>query len=548
MKRTRVLLAVSLASMMFVAACSGGNDGSGNGNGGSGANGTGNGEETANQEGGNAPSTEPLTISMALMAGSKTPDSWAEKTLEEELAKTMGRKVDVKPVFLPDWSELNTKINLLMSAKDTRPGILWTGDTKEFTKWVDAGIAQDLTPSLQKYGKEIINYYSKDTLFYHWDKSGKMFRIPGDVPEASYMTTILRKDWLDKLGLQVPKTLDEYVNVLRAFANNDPDGNGKKDTFGLSGDNYYRSLAPFFYAYGLDVENFVKQPDGSIQFGALDPKVKTVLALLADLYKEGVLDPRMTTSANNDDTKVNDIYASGKVGSFYRWVDYFNPGNSVAMSFKKLNPQGEYISVDPIQGPDGFSSDLPDPRIGWCYLIVTDAAKTEDAVQVLNTMATPEVFKLVTFGREGEHYKMENGIFTPTIQPEEGSKLGLGNFGWYIQRKDAANIKNTPEVTAMFEQKLATSQPMRDKIVVFKAIDRPEWDRYSADVKKARDELFWGIITGKTPIDAFDGFAKTYEKLGGKKIDEEAAGLFDKEQAERAEYDKWYEANITPYK
>lgn len=540
----RTMLAVSLAAIMAVAACSNGNENTkSDAENKKATNTTSN--ATSNTE---TVSSEPLNVTMTLMAGSKTPDSWAEHTLEEELSKAMNRKVDVQPIFLPDWSELNTKINLMMSAKDTRPNILWTGDTKEFSKWVEAGIAQDLTPSLQKYGKDILNYYTQDTMFYHWDKSGKIFRVPGDVPEASYMTTILRKDWLDNLGLQEPKTLDEYVNVLRAFTKDDPDKNGKNDTYGLSGDNYYRSLAPFFYAYGIDVENFMKQDDGSIKFGALMPQVKTVLELLQGLYKEGVLDPRMTTSANNDDGKVNDIFASGKVGSFYRWVDYFNPGNSTTISFKKLNPTGEYISIDPIQGPDGFSSDMPDAQIGWCYLIVTDTIDTDSAVQVLDTMAKPEVFKQLAFGKEGEHYTMNNGEFVPTIQPEEGSKLGLGNFGWIMQRKDAANIKNTPEVTEMFTKKIETSQPMRDKIVVFKAIDRPEWDKYSADIKKVRDELFWGIITGKTPVSAFDDFEKQYLKLGGKQIDEEAVNLFNTQQEERTAYDAWYEANIVPYK
>jgi len=542
----QTLLVASLAAAMAVTACSNGekkDTGSDKGQTAPTAS-----NDTKDNAGTEEAAKEPLTISMTLMAGSKTPDSWTEHVLEEELTKQMGRKVDVKPIFLPDWSEMNTKINLMMSAKDTRPNILWTGETKEYSKWVEAGIAQDLTASLQKYGKDILDYYTKDTLFYHWDKSGKIYRLPGDVPEASYMTTIVRKDWLDNLELPVPKTLDEYVNVLRAFTKDDPDRNGKNDTYGLSGDNYYRSLSPFFYAYGVDVDNFVKQPDGSIKFGALMPQAKQVLALLQGLYKEGVIDPRMTTSANNDDNKVNDVYASGKVGSFYRWVDYFNPGNPVNISFKKLNPTGEYLSIDPIQGPDGFSSDMPDPQIGWCYLVVTDTTDVDSAVQVLDTIAKPDVFKLISFGKEGEHYKMEGGNFVPTIAPEEGSKLGLGNFGWIMQRKDAANIKNTPEVTAMFEQKIATSQPMRDKIVVFKAIDRPQWDKYSADIKKVRDELFWGIITGKTAVSAFDNFEKQYEKLGGKQIDEEAVGLYNTQQQERADYDKWYDENIQPYK
>jgi len=542
MKR-KLSMTAMLVLALAVTACSGNSGNGGKGSEASPAN--------SPQAGGDAATTkpaEPLNISMALMAGPKTPNSWAEKALEEELAAKLGRSVNVEPVFLPDWSELNTKINLLMSGKDTRPNILWTGDTKEYLKWVDADIVQDVTPSLQKYGKEIINYYTKDTLFYHWDPSGKMFRIPADVPEASYMTTIIRKDWLDKLGLQVPKTLDEYVEALRAFTKDDPDGNGKNDTYGLSGDNYYRSLLPFFYAYGVDVENFIRQDDGSIKFGSVMPEVKTVLELLQTLYKEGVIDPRMSTSANSSDQIVNDIYASGKAGSFYRFVDYFNPGNSAAVSFKKLNPNGEYISIDPIVGPSGFGSDQPDPGIGWCYLVITDTTNVDDAVQVLNTMATPETFKLFTFGKEGEHYEMKDGIFTPTIAPDEGSKLGLGNFGWYIQRKDAANIKNTPEVTALFESKKTTSQPMREKIVVFKALDRPEWDKYSADIKKERDETFWSIITGKKPASAFDEFVAKYEKMGGKQIDEEAAGLLDKQDEEHKQYEAWYSENIEPFK
>ncbi|MCR2804632.1 extracellular solute-binding protein [Paenibacillus soyae] len=552
LRKRKAVAALTLAAVMALSACSGNG-----GNGGSNGDGSGNADNAGNKgasatdaaNGNNAGSTkEPLAISMALMAGPKTPDSWAEKTLESELSAKLQREVDVKPVFLPDWSELNTKINLLMSAKDTRPNILWTGDTKEFSKWVDAGIVQDVTPALQQHGQEIINYYTKETLFYHWDSSGKMYRIPGDVPEASYMTTILRKDWLDKLGLQEPKTLDEYVAVLRAFTNEDPDGNGKKDTYGLSGDNYYRSLTPFFYAYGIDVENFIKQEDGTVKFGSVMPEVKTVLELLQTLYKEGVIDPRMSTAANSDDEKVNDVFASGKVGSFYRFVDYFNPGNTAAVSFKKLNPDGEYISIDPVAGPSGFASDQPDPGIGWCYLVITDTTDVNGAVQVLNTMATPETFKLFTFGKEGEHYEMKDGVFTPTITPDEGNKLGLGNFGWYVQRKDAANIKNTEEVTAMFESKIETSKPMRDKIVVFKALNRPEWDKYSADIKKVRDELFWSIITGKKPVSAFDDFVKQYEKLGGKQIDEEAAGLFEKQQQEYVQYEAWYEENIEPFK
>ncbi len=89
---------------------------------------------------------------------------------------------------------------------------------------------------------------------------------------------------------------------------------------------------------------------------------------------------------------------------------------------------------------------------------------------------------------------------------------------------------------------------MREKIVVFKALDRPEWDKYSADIKKERDETFWSIITGKKPASAFDEFVAKYEKMGGKQIDEEAAGLLDKQDEEHKQYEAWYSENIEPFK
>ncbi|MFC5653279.1 ABC transporter substrate-binding protein [Paenibacillus solisilvae] len=499
--------------------------------------------ETAN----NAASKKPFDISITLNGGPKTPDSWSEKTLEEQVTDKLGRQVTIDPIFLPA-SEVDTKINLLMSAKNTRPNILWTGDTKEYSKWVQAGIVQDLTPSLQKYGKEIIDYYSKDTLFYHWDSSGKLYQIPGDVAEAGTMTTIIRKDWLDKLGLQMPKTLDEFVQALRAFTNDDPDGNGKKDTYGLSGDYYFRSLAPFFYAYGVDPDAFIKQDDGSIKYGATMPQVKTALQQIAKLYGEGVIDPRMASAANNTNEKVDEIYASGKVGAFYRWVAYFNPSSNATMNFKQNNPGGEYIAIDPVAGPDGFKSDIPSAPRGWCYLVVTDAGPADEAVQVLNVIASPEVNSLLRFGKEGEHYTMDNGVYNRKVTPDEANKLGLDNFSWVITRKDASNLSNTPEVTKLFEYKIKTSQPMRDKIAIFKATNRPQWDKYSTDIQKARDEAFWGIITGKLGIDAFDKFVAQYEKLGGKEVDEEANTLYSAQEEEYAKYDKWYEENITPYK
>src|SRR5690606_27854555 len=118
--------------------------------------------------------------------------------------------------------------------------------------------------------------------------------------------------------------------VLRAFTFDDPDGNGKDDTYGFSGENSYRTLAPFFYSHGLDPEAFIIQEDGTVKFGATMPEVKEVLEILRGIYEEGIMDPRMV--APIDGGQVDDIVANGKIGSIYRWVAFFNPNNSTQQS------------------------------------------------------------------------------------------------------------------------------------------------------------------------------------------------------------------------
>ncbi len=492
--------------------------------------------------------TGPFEVSLALMGGPKTPDAWTETALEEDLSAHLGREVNVENVFLPGWEDAKTKINLLMSDKKSMPDVMWHWDmNKEFNTWVQAGAVHDLVPHLQENGKNILNYYSKETLFFHWDPSGKIFRIPGDVSEPGTMTTILRKDWLENLNLEVPTTVEEYIEVLRAFTKEDPDGNGKDDTYGLSGENLYRAFAPFFLAYGVDPDQFMIQEDGTVKYGSTMPEVREVLEILAGLYEEGIIDPRMLSPI--EQAKVDEIMASGKIGSIYRWVAFFNPDFNHHMSFKALNPDGEYIPIEPIKGPDGFASDLPADEIGWSYLSVTAAAEEPgEVVKVLDRIASPDTYKLITYGKEGEHYEIVEGQYKSLIDPDEMNKLGLGNYNWYVQRKDEANIQNTPEVIELFNKRAETAMPIREKTVFFKSLSRPAWSEYGTDVNTLRDETFWGIISGNLPITAFDEFVEKYPSLGGTEIDKEANELYTKQATEYAEFEKWYSENIEPYK
>lgn len=121
--------------------------------------------------------------------------------------------------MLPGWEEKNVKTNLLMQDKDKMPDVLWfNGMGKEYTQWVEAGLLVDLIPLLKNTkDKNILKKMTAEMLFPYY-KDGKLYRIPTDIGgNGCCMTTYVRKDWLDKLGLEVPKTVDDFIKVARAF-------------------------------------------------------------------------------------------------------------------------------------------------------------------------------------------------------------------------------------------------------------------------------------------------------------------------------------------
>ncbi|MTW87665.1 extracellular solute-binding protein [Virgibacillus dakarensis] len=501
--------------------------------------------DTTNKKESEDDGTGPVEVSM-VGAASKTKDSWAEQQLEKIMKKKNDREFNLTPVFLPS-QDANTKLNLLMTEEDTMPDILsFASMEDEYRNWVKAGVLQDLTPYLQKQGKSILNYFSKEAMFYYWDPSGALYRFESGRAEPAMKTTMLRKDWLDNLGLEVPETLDEYIEVLRAFTHDDPDGNGKDDTYGFTGQNFWDAIYPFLGAHGVQVEGFLKQDDGTIKFGATMPEMKEVLKILQELYVEGVIDPRLPT--NDSYTLTDEIYAKGKAGSMYQYIAYLNPTASATQSFKQQNPDGEYIAIDPVKGPDGFASDYPTPVAPVTFVSLTQQNKhPEISLQLLNELNTPETFQLLAFGKEGEDYEIIDGKMKSSLTPSEKNDRGISSH-WPMNRRDEANIENTPEVSEMFAEREKTSQPMRDKIAELKASERPEWEKYHADLEKLRDQTFWNIITGEKDIDAFDDFVKKFYEMGGEKVEDEANELYKKQEKEREKFDQWYEENIEPYK
>src|SRR5262249_28456720 len=127
---------------------------------------------------------------------------------------------------------------------------------------------------------------------------GDIFCFPflrGDPYLQTFQGPIIRKDWLDKLGLKVPTTMDEWHDLLMAFKTKDPNGNGKDDELGFTAMlgsrplDGFTSSHVFVGAWGIAVEWY--QEKGTVKFGMVQPEFKEFLSTMAQWYKDGLIDP-----------------------------------------------------------------------------------------------------------------------------------------------------------------------------------------------------------------------------------------------------------------
>ena len=448
--------------------------------------------------------------------------------------------VKINMVIVPDTSDAQAKVNLLMADASQRPDVIWfqTGWTKEYTQWRDAGLLVDVSEYYWRY-PNIREYYDKvspDSMFYAAEPDGSLYAIPGDVGEPGHMTTLIRKDWLEYAGLAIPTTFDEYVAALREMSKNNPLGTNA--AFGFAGSPLeFRSMKPFYTQFNVIPDQFYSLDDGTVVYGAIQPEMKDALALLRDLYSEGVIDPNMLLK----DFNFTESFTAGTFGSTYRWIAWMNPEDNSVKSFKENNPDGEYISLEPFANPQGNQSDNSISPQAWCAFAITDQAENPERIYAFfDSLIAPEEYLIRVFGFEGEQYTRENGLFKPIEnQPEN---IGTGLFDTFVNRKDEYNIRNTPEVAAMFARGTELVQPDLNRICYVKSPDRPVWNEYKTEIERIRDEYIWGIIAGQRPLEDFDAFVDLFYAQGGAEVLAETAAIMEQQVTDYANF----KANFKP--
>jgi putative aldouronate transport system substrate-binding protein len=248
---------------------------------------------------------------------------------------------------------------------------------------------------------------------------GQILALTTKNPSPFKGIVVVRQDWLDNLGLEVPTTLDEYLAVMKAFTENDPDGNGQNDTYGWTGSiNSAGVIAGFQPILGA----FGALGDWQLQDNVLTPMAATenrrdALAYINTMIEAGVVDPDWS-SQGGEDQRLK--WKQGTIGLMVEdWCATFCLQGYG--EFVDANPTGVLTIIDPPVGPGGLSSTNIYNQVGMQLGISQGAASDErgEAIARFLDWMESDGYERVAFGQlDLDYTKDASGAITQMIEPE----------------------------------------------------------------------------------------------------------------------------------
>ncbi|MBY0116804.1 extracellular solute-binding protein [Paenibacillus xylanexedens] len=449
-----------------------------------------------------------------------------------------------------------TKLRLSLASNADMPDIIsYRGEFNLVRELIESGKFVDAGELFDKYAsdtwKAAVN--EDPSVWYPYMQDGKKIGIP--ILDYSYNgdpVMWIREDWMKKFNLEAPKTIDDLEVIMETFTNQDPDGNGKQDTYGLTIGfknwlNTWMSEAGWvFGAYGTMPNQWNLTADGKLEYGSVTPGAKQALAKLQSWMSKGYIPEE---AGVYDETKAAEEFTAGKAGIVVgpHWMPSW-PLEDV----KKNNPEAEYKAYPIPSGPNGQAG-----RHG--------TSNGNGVVLINKDMKNPEAF-----------FTYQNYLFDHYANPKEGDEFEHGfaeGYDWvmvdgkpstdasltggyapekYTLTFDGARIPNLSmttlaklasgeEATTPFEKKIKSGVPvpmldaakivLDQKDIVFNQMftGAPSMTmQMNNDIlTKMEKDTFSQIVYGKTSVDAFDSFVEKWKSSGGDQITKEVNEWYD---------------------
>lgn len=506
---------------------------------------------------------ETVTVHLggSMNPNAKIPDGMSYE--DNSYTRFLKDDLNIKVVY--DWvassSDYDEKMNLCIGS-GTIPEMMNVNAT-QYRALLKYDMIQPLDQYFEDYASDKLKGFVKsggeELKKCITNDKGEMMAIPAPSMMVGEMNEMwIRQDWLDKLGLEAPRTWDEMVKVAEAFVTQDPDGNGEDDTIGILGpgnsnhindigDNQF-GLDPLFCSFQSYPQYWLQDEDGTVKYGSIQPETRTALEKIQKLYTDKLIDPEMLVRSNCQETLL-----SGKVGIFFGpwWSGYTFADATLAGEadwrayFTPLSEDGNYYThmPDPTSKYVVVSKSCKNPEAAFkmiSYLVANEQHWTDDGI-TSSDMSCADFYPLWN----GYDNADEIEVSTETLEKYLAGEITMDDVDFSqhkLLKSDMEAVKelkkepyddfsldkwnldsdlaktNLPRLVSLL---VGGAPYVNDKYI-------PVYNAYSgqtetmqakwANLKKMEEETFAKIIMGKADISEFDTFVKNWKSQGGDQI------------------------------
>lgn len=569
MKKRKVALSLLLGTAMLLSACGGSGGESGQGSSSQESSPAAENSEDAGEDAGAEEessvadageeaggSGEVLTITIAKQLDENTGryasgDDINNNPMTRLAEEKLGLKMETT-LLGGDAGNYDTKLRLALTGSEDLPDVFPVYGTQMIADMIESGRAKDITDDIEQYMPERLKevYDQYPATFYPLTKDGRTYGIACSPHLTEGQVMIIRQDWLDNLGLQAPTNMDEFEAVIKAFTEDDPDGNGQKDTYGFtySGSDLYNTgwvadPVTLFSAYsGKNYPgSWQEDESGNLMYGSIHEGNKKALERIAQWHANGWLFQEAAATGAWD---AMGQFTEGKAGIFIGrpWaigsvadVTSVHP-DAVIKAYPTLRQDNGDPTYQAAEVNDGwlmFNSEfehmeeffkyldwLYDGAFGtgdfqYGYLQEYDYDIVNDKVVFDSTLFDPPVTDPFM---PGKSTVMKNSPALNTTDdyvnvsggktPESGGEI-----------RAAAAFETSP---AMAEGYVIAGQHTEEQLPnMFNTAPTSTMQRSWEQLQTMEKQLYTNIIYGKESIDAFDKFVEDWKAQGGDQITQE---------------------------
>lgn len=426
---------------------------------------------------------------------------------DSDFWKSMEEKFNVD--YTVDWVPSDTygqKMELVLSSGEL-PDIMQIQDPSlpSFQKAVAAGAFWDLTDLLGDFSEypNLRDNTNKNA----WTLSkinGRNYYVPrtrGNLDSA----LMIRKDWLDKLGLDVPTTMDEFSDVIVKLVNEDPDGNGQNDTIG-----FIPSVENIdgFWPAAFGTREIYRNDEGGIIYERFTDEYANYVEWVRNLYSKGAVAKEFSLIKGQES---EELFTSGAAATLQKNAWHLYRLNEEC---KKTDPDAEVVLIPYLEGPNGYAHIYDLGFFGGMVISSkVSEEKAKDILKFMDACCAKENYNFLNYGIEGVHWTLVDGApqFTEKGKAEVTNSF---NAPFIFAMNEFAKV-DSPLADRAFN--VANEEHMKElytmggtggQIDKFKVLTSDTWTQLWSEYSSEFAAMETKAISGAISMDEFRAYQK----------------------------------------